>query len=154
MSMELIRKAVERHLKKDVPDFHIGDTVKVSVKIIEGEKERIQAFTGVVIARRGAGMGETFTVRRIVNNEGVERIFPIHNPRVAGIEVIRGGQVRRAKLYFLRDRVGKKTRLKDLKVAVPGAEAAAEEGAAGADEQADKQQHAESAKGEAKDKKG
>ena len=106
---------------KAPPQFSIGDTVKVSVRIVEGEKERIQAFTGVVIARRGSGMGEMFTVRRIVNNEGVERVFPVQSPKVAGIEVIRGGQVRRGKLYFLRDRVGKKTRLKDLKVSVPGA---------------------------------
>jgi large subunit ribosomal protein L19 len=106
---------------KKTPEFTIGDTVKVSVRIVEGEKERIQVFTGVVIARRGPGMAEMFTVRRIVNNEGVERVFPVYSPKVAGIEVIRGGQVRRAKLYFLRDRVGKKTRLKDLKVAVPGA---------------------------------
>jgi large subunit ribosomal protein L19 len=121
VSMELMKKAVANQLKKDVPDFHIGDTVKVSVRIVEGEKERVQAFTGVVIARRGSGMSEMFTVRRIVNNEGVERVFPVHSPKVAGIDVIRGGQVRRAKLYFLRDRVGKQTRLKDLKVSVPGA---------------------------------
>lgn len=116
-----MRKAVESQIKKDVPSFQIGDTVKVSVRIVEGEKERIQAYTGVVIARRGGGMSEMFTVRRIVNNEGVERVFPLHSPKVAGVEVIRGGKVRRAKLYYLRDRVGKKTRLKDLtKVAVPG----------------------------------
>ena len=121
MSMELMRKAVEAQIKKDVPDFQIGDTVKVSVRIVEGEKERIQAFTGVVIARRGGGMSEMFTVRRIVNNEGVERVFPVHSPKVAGIDISRGGKVRRAKLYYLRDRVGKQTRLKDLaKVAVPG----------------------------------
>jgi large subunit ribosomal protein L19 len=106
---------------KKPPEFRIGDTVKISVRIVEGEKERLQAFTGVVIARRGSGMSETFTVRRIVNNEGVERVFPVLSPKIAGIEVIRGGQVRRAKLYFLRDRVGKKTRLKDLKVSIPGA---------------------------------
>ena len=121
MSMELMRKAVASYMKKDPPEFRIGDTVEVSVRIVEGEKERVQAFTGVVIARRGSGISETFTVRRIVNNEGVERVFPVHSPKVASITVIRGGQVRRAKLYFLRDRVGKKTRLKDLKVSVPGA---------------------------------
>ena len=116
-----MRKAVQSQIKKDVPDFRIGDTVKVMVRIIEGEKERVQAFSGVVIARRGSGMSDMFTVRRIVNNEGVERVFPVHSPKVASIETIRGGRVRRAKLYYLRDRVGKQTRLKDLaKVVVPG----------------------------------
>ena len=81
MSMEIIRKAVESQLKKDVPSFAIGDTVDVSVRIVEGDKERIQLFSGTVIARRGHGMGEYFTVRRIVNNEGVERTFPLHSPR-------------------------------------------------------------------------
>jgi len=100
---------------KPVPDFKIGDTVDVSVRIIEGDKERIQVFTGVVIAMRGAGAGAAFTVRRIVNNEGVERTFPLHNPKIAAIEVVRGGRVRRAKLYYLRKRVGKATRLRDLK---------------------------------------
>jgi large subunit ribosomal protein L19 len=119
--MELMKKAVASYMKQTPPQFSIGDTVKVSVRIIEGEKERIQAFSGVVIARRGSGISEMFTVRRIVNNEGVERVFPVHSPKIAGVEVVRGGQVRRAKLYFLRDRVGKKTRLKDLKkVVVPG----------------------------------
>jgi large subunit ribosomal protein L19 len=134
--MELMRKAVAPYVKKDVPDFRIGDTVEVSVRIVEGEKERIQAFTGVVIARRGSGMSEMFTVRRIVNNEGVERVFPIHSPKVASVTVVRGGQVRRAKLYFLRDRVGKQTRLKDLSVTVPGEGEPAE----GAEEQADEEE--------------
>ena len=120
---------------KEAPDFKIGDTVTVSVRIVEGGKERVQAFTGVVIVRRGAGASETFTVRRIVNNEGVERVFPVNSPKIAGIQVIRGGQVRRAKLYFLRDRVGKQTRLKDLKkVIVPG-EGEAAVAAKGAEEQ-------------------
>jgi large subunit ribosomal protein L19 len=133
VSMELIKKAVASQMKKDVPDFRIGDTVKVMVRIIEGEKERTQAFTGVVIARRGSGMSEMFTVRRIVNNEGVERVFPVQSPKVASIETIRGGRVRRAKLYYLRDRVGKQTRLKDLaKVVVPGEAEAAEAAAAAA----------------------
>jgi large subunit ribosomal protein L19 len=136
VSMELIKKAVASQMKKDPPVFRIGDTVKVSVRIVEGEKERVQAFTGVVIARRGSGMSEMFTVRRIVNNEGVERVFPVQSPKVAGVDVIRGGQVRRAKLYFLRDRVGKKTRLKDLKVAVPGEAEAAAAAAASAAAQA------------------
>jgi large subunit ribosomal protein L19 len=113
VSQELIRKAVASKMRKDLPEFHIGDTVNVLVKIVEGDKERVQGFSGVVIGRRGGSTSETFTVRRIVNNEGVERTFPVHSPRIAGIEVIRGGGVRRAKLYFLRQRVGKATRLKD-----------------------------------------
>jgi large subunit ribosomal protein L19 len=101
------------HKKKTVPDFEIGDTVAVGVRIVEGTKERIQPFIGVVIARRGGGMNETFTVRRIVANEGVERIFPLQSPRVVSIEVQRRGKVRRGKLYFLRDRVGKARRLRE-----------------------------------------
>ncbi len=115
MSQELLNKAAESSLKTDLPEFAVGDTVNVHVRIVEGEKERIQLFRGTVIARRGSGIGETFTVRRIVNREGVERIFPIHSPKVANVEVVRGGQVRRAKLYYLRDRIGKATRLKDAK---------------------------------------
>ena len=115
MSQELLKKAAEASLKNDVPEFEIGDTVGVRVRIVEGDKERIQVFTGTVIARRGSGVSETFTVRRIVNNEGVERTFPIHSPKVADVEVVRHGKVRRAKLYFLRDRVGKATRLKEIR---------------------------------------
>jgi large subunit ribosomal protein L19 len=107
-----IVKAVEApHLKKDIPQFAIGDTVDVSTRIIEGEKERIQIFSGVVIMRKGSGVNAMFTVRRIVNNEGVERIFPLHSPYVSKVTVKRGGDVRRAKLFYLRDRVGKATRL-------------------------------------------
>ena len=108
-------KAVAGSIKKDLPDFQIGDTVGVHCKIVEGDKERVQVFTGTVIGRRGSGMSEMFTVRRIVNNEGVERTFPIHSPRIGQIEIVRHGWVRRAKLYFLRDRVGKATRLKETK---------------------------------------
>ena len=115
MSQELLRKAAESSMKPEIPEFSIGDTVNVAVRIVEGEKERVQLFTGTVIARRGAGISETFTVRRIVNNQGVERIFPIHSPKVAGVEVVRNGKVRRAKLYYLRDRIGKATRLKEIK---------------------------------------
>ncbi|MHC4985822.1 MAG: 50S ribosomal protein L19 [Planctomycetota bacterium] len=115
MSKELLDKAVAASLKTEIPDFRIGDIVNVSVRIVEGDRERVQVFTGTVIARKGGGVHETFTVRRIVNNEGVERVFPIHSPRVAGIEVVRGGRVRRAKLYYLRDRTGKATRLKEEK---------------------------------------
>jgi len=113
--MELMKKAVSACMKSEVPEFRIGDTVNVSVRIIEGEKERTQVFAGVVIARRGHGISENFTVRRIVNNEGVERVFPVHSPKISGIEVVRHGRVRRAKLYYLRDRVGKSTRLKEVK---------------------------------------
>ena len=113
MSQELLKKATQYSTKTQLPQFRVGDTVNVSVRITEGDKERVQVFTGTVIARKGGGMGESFTVRRIVNNEGVERSFPIHSPKVAGVEVVRGGKARRAKLYFLRDRVGKSTRLRD-----------------------------------------
>lgn len=115
MSQELLKKAAEASLKTDVPKFKIGDTVRISVRIIEGQKERVQIFAGTVIGRRGSGISETFTVRRIVNNEGVERTFPIHSPKIAQVEVVRSGKVRRAKLYFLRDRVGKATRLKEIR---------------------------------------
>lgn len=112
---------VEDAVKKNViPKFAIGDTVTVKVRITEGGKERVQPYTGVVIARRGRGMSETFTVRRIVNNEGVERIFPIHSPKVAGIEIVSSGHTRRAKLYYLRDRVGKARRLREKRRTTAG----------------------------------
>jgi large subunit ribosomal protein L19 len=108
----LILEAVEQpHLKSDPPQFEVGDTVDVHTRIIEGEKERIQVFSGTIIMRKGRGINETFTVRRIVNNEGVERIFPLHSPFIAKVAVRRGGRTRRAKLYYLRDRVGKAVRL-------------------------------------------
>ena len=115
MTQELLNKAAAGSIRDTPPQFKVGDTVNVSVRITEGEKERIQLFNGTVIARRGSGISETFRVRRIVNGQGVERVFPIHSPKIAGVEVLRSGQVRRAKLYFLRDRVGKSTRLKDVK---------------------------------------
>jgi len=99
------------HLKKDLPDFNVGDTVDVATRIIEGDKERIQIFSGTLIMRKGAGINETFTVRRIVNNEGVERIFPVHSPFISKITVKRSGETRRAKLFYLRKRVGKAVRL-------------------------------------------
>ncbi|WP_368861048.1 50S ribosomal protein L19 [Rhodopirellula halodulae] len=108
--MELVDKANQ---KENAPQFEIGDTVDVHSKILEGNKERIQVFTGVVIARSGKGAQEMFTVRRIVAGEGVERKFPIHSPRIEKVEVKRSGVTRRAKLYFLRDRVGKAVRLKE-----------------------------------------
>ncbi len=115
MSQELLNKAVAGSIKQELPQFDIGDTVGVHCHIVEGEKQRVQIFTGTVIGRRGAGISETFTVRRIVNGEGVERTFPLHSPRLGEVDVIRHGKVRRAKLYFLRDRVGKSTRLKEVK---------------------------------------
>jgi large subunit ribosomal protein L19 len=108
--MALVEEAGAR---KDIPRFDIGDQVDVHQRILEGQKERIQIFSGVVIARRGGGLRETFTVRRIVQGEGVERIFPLHSPKIAKIEVKRTGRVRRAKLYYLRKRVGKATRLRE-----------------------------------------
>ena len=113
MSQQILELVEKPALKAEVPTFAIGDTVDVHTKILEGDKERIQVFTGVVIARSGSGSREMFTVRRIVANEGVERKFPLHSPKIEKIEVVRGGEVRRAKLYFLRDRVGKAVRLKE-----------------------------------------
>jgi len=100
-------------LRDDIPDFGPGDTVRVDVRVIEGGRERTQAFEGVVIARKGGGIRETFTVRKISFGVGVERIFPVHAPIIQKIEVLRRGDVRRAKLYYLRDRVGKATRIKE-----------------------------------------
>ncbi len=117
-------------MKAEKFQFGIGDTVKVHVRIVEGDKERIQMFSGTVIGRKGSGIHETFTVRRIVNNEGVERIFPINSPKVANVEVVRRGKIRRAKLYFLRDRVGKATRLKEVREPSKKERAAAEKAAA------------------------
>src|SRR5438128_1835615 len=100
-------------LKTDVPDFRVGDRIEVHQRILDGAKERIQVFEGDVIARQNAGASETVTVRRLVQGEGVERIFPIHSPRIAKIVVKKAGMVRRAKLYYLRDRVGKATKIRD-----------------------------------------
>ncbi len=128
MKNRLIALAEEASLKKEVPQFEIGDTVDVHQRILEGQKERVQIFNGVVIARRGEGMRAMFTVRRIVQGEGVERQFPLHSPKIAKIEVKRTGKVRRAKLYYLRDRVGKATRLRERK-AKPGEGAASKKAA-------------------------
>lgn len=111
MRNNLIKIAEESSLKKDAPKFEVGDSVDVHTKIVEGDKERIQVFSGTVIMKKGSGTNETFTVRRIVNNEGVERGFPIHSPLIAKVVVKRGGENRRAKLFYLRDRVGKAVRL-------------------------------------------
>jgi large subunit ribosomal protein L19 len=113
MSQQLLEQVEASSRKTEVPQFEVGDTVDVHTRILEGEKERIQIFNGVVIARSGSGTREMFAVRRIVQGEGVERKFPLHSPRIAKIEVKRSGIVRRAKLYFLRDRIGKAVRLKE-----------------------------------------
>ncbi len=104
--MDLAQKVSAKQLKSDIPEFRVGDTVRVDVKIIEGKKERIQAYEGVVTARKGSGISETFTVRKISYGVGVNRIFPVHSPKVAKITVVKKGKVRRAKLNFLKDYVG------------------------------------------------
>lgn len=123
--------AVEKkyHRSSDL-DFAIGDTVVVTLKIVEGAKERLQDFEGTVIARRGHGLDEMFTVRRLVGNEGVERTFPMHSPRIVSIKTTRSGKVRRCKLYFLRDRVGKARRLRERRISAEARRAAAEARAA------------------------
>ena len=113
MSQDILQKVEQATMKENPPEFEIGDTVDVHCLIHEGEKTRTQIFSGTVIARSGSGAKEMFTVRRIVAGEGVERKFPVHSPRVAKIEVKRSAVVRRAKLYYLRDRVGKAVRLKE-----------------------------------------
>lgn len=111
----LIAAVTEDQLRTDHPDFRAGDTVSLDVKIIEGERERIQVFEGVVIKRRGGGISETFTVRKISNGVGVERTFPLHTPKLAKITVTRRGKVRRAKLYYLRSLRGKAARIKEIR---------------------------------------
>jgi large subunit ribosomal protein L19 len=108
---EMLDAVESKSLKESIPHFEIGDTVDVQCRIREGDKQRMQVFTGTVISRKGRGINETFTVRRIVNNEGVERIFPLHSPNVVDIKPTRSGKVRRAKLYFLRKRTGKAVKL-------------------------------------------
>ena len=116
MSQQIMNLVEKTSLREETPFFEIGDTVDVHCRILEGEKERIQIFSGIVIARSGSGTREMFTVRRIVQGEGVERKFPLHSPRMAKIVVQRAGVTRRAKLYYLRDRVGKAVRLKERRV--------------------------------------
>ncbi|MEM9218935.1 MAG: 50S ribosomal protein L19 [Cyanobacteria bacterium P01_F01_bin.150] len=111
-AQEIISSIEEQYLKSDLPTIHVGDTVKVGVRISEGGKERVQPYEGTVIAMRNGGINETITVRRIFQGVGVERVFLLHSPKVSGIKVLRRGKARRAKLYYLRDRVGKATRLK------------------------------------------
>jgi len=111
--MNLVDEIEKENLKKDVPAFDVGDTVKVFVKVVENGKERIQAYEGVVIAKKNSSIRESFTVRRISYGVGVERTFPLHSPRIAKVEVVRKGRVRRAKLYYLADRTGKSARVKE-----------------------------------------
>ena len=110
---EIIRSIENAQLRSDIPAFNVGDTVRVQVKVVEGSRERLQAFEGVVIARRNGSVRETFTVRRNSYGVGVERTFPVNSPKIDKIDVVRRGKVRRAKLYYLRDRVGKATRVKE-----------------------------------------
>ena len=111
--MDIIRAIEQQQIRTDLPDFHVGDNVKVHYRIKEGDRERIQVFQGDVIRRHGAGNRETFTVRKISFSVGVERTFPVHSPKIDKIEVMRYGKVRRAKLYYLRDKVGKAARIKE-----------------------------------------
>ena len=111
--MDALKYIAQDSLKKELPQFSIGDTVRVDVKIREGDRERIQAFEGTVIAKKCSGIAETFTVRRVSYGVGVERVFPIHSPNVQDVKVIRRGSVRRSKLYYLRDRVGKAAKVKE-----------------------------------------
>ena len=111
--MDALKTIANGSLKENAPQFGIGDTVRVDVKIREGDRERIQAFEGTVIAKRGSGVAETFTVRRVSYGVGVEKVFPLHSPIIEKIETVRAGKVRRAKLYYLRDRVGKSAKIKE-----------------------------------------
>ena len=111
--MDIIKNITEEQIRTDLPQLNIGDTVKVYFKVIEGTRERVQMFEGTIISKKGAGVSETFTVRRISYGVGVERVFPVNSPKIDKIEVSRTGKVRRAKLYYLRDRVGKATKVKE-----------------------------------------
>lgn len=111
--MNILDQVNARSLREDIPDFQAGDTVKVHVRVVEGNKERVQVFEGVVIARRGSGVNESFTVRKLSFSVGVERTFPLHSPIMAKIELVNRGDVRRAKLYYLRDRIGKAAKVRE-----------------------------------------
>lgn len=115
LKMDMIKEVEKQYLKENIPSFKPGDTVKVHVKVVEGTRERTQVFEGVVIRRQGSGLKETFTVRRVTYGIGVERIFPVHSPVISRIEVVKRGRVRRAKLYYLRNRIGKAARIKELR---------------------------------------
>ncbi|NMA42463.1 MAG: 50S ribosomal protein L19 [Oligosphaeraceae bacterium] len=114
--MNVIEKIRRENLKTDLPALNIGDTVQVDVKIVEGDKERIQAFTGTIIAKNGSGVSESVTLRRVISGQGVERVLPLHSPRIVGFKVVREGRVRRAKLYYLRGQVGKAARVKAKRI--------------------------------------
>ena len=111
--MDVLSSVTQEYMKSDIPAFNVGDTVKVHVKIKEGNRERIQIFEGFVLKRQNGGIGETFTVRRIASGVGVEKTFPIHSPNVVAVDITRSGDVRRSKLYYLRDRVGKASKVKE-----------------------------------------
>jgi len=111
--MDIIKNLTEEQLRTDLPELKIGDTVKVHFKVREGSRERVQVFEGTIISKRGGGISESFTVRRISYGVGVERVFPVNSPKIDKVEVVRQGKVRRAKLYYLRDRVGKATKVKE-----------------------------------------
>ena len=113
--MDLLKALESEQLKDDIPEFSAGDRVRVHIKVVEGEKERIQVFEGTVIARKHGGMNETFTVRRVSYGEGVERVFPVNSPNIDKIEIVTKGSVRRAKLYYLRGRSGKASRIKEAR---------------------------------------
>ena len=113
--MDALKQITQASMKKDAPVVNVGDTVKVHVQITEGDKSRIQVFEGTVIAKKHGGISETFTVRRVAHGCGIERVFPVHSPAVAKVEVVRSGKVRRAKLYYLRDRVGKAAKVKEAR---------------------------------------
>ena len=130
MNQALLRKIESEQFRKDSPQFAVGDSVRVHTKVVEGDKERIQIFAGVVIGKRGTGLNETFTVRRISHGEGVERVFPLHSPRVDKVEVERHGAVRRAKLTYLRHRIGKGATLVPERATLKAAPAAKPETAA------------------------
>jgi len=147
--MRTLDPVEKEFLKPTVTPFEVGDTVDVHVKIVEGDKERIQIFTGIVIAKRHQGLSETFTVRRIVQGEGVERIFPVHSPRVATIEVKKQGKVRRAKLHYLRERVGRSTKVEERTGSAEAVAATAREAKAEAVKAAEAKN--EAAKAEKKD---
>ncbi|CAM3354820.1 50S ribosomal protein L19 [Marinicrinis lubricantis] len=115
MNQELLKELTQEQLRKDIPAFRPGDTLRVHVKVVEGSRERIQVFEGVVIKRRGGGISETFTVRKVSYGVGVERTFPLHTPKIDKIEVMRRGKVRRAKLYYLRNLRGKAARIQEIR---------------------------------------
>ena len=124
--MNLIEQIEKEQMRSDVPEFRAGDTVRVQVRVVEGEKERLQAYEGVVIAMRNRGLHSAFTVRKISNGEGVERVFQTHSPLISSITVTRRGKVRRAKLYYLRERTGRAARIAERLVAKTASDAAAE----------------------------